>query len=319
MKMSLLIAMSLFSAAAAPTSHPLIQKLGTIDCDMVETTPIVFHDRLYRVEYVREQYTHKAAGQKTSYFRAIDVATGKPTPSFARGYHLCSAYVQGETVYVFGVEKWGADKIACFKSTDLQNWQNEHAIALPGWSIFNTSVCKGPDRYIMAIEVGGPPEVTGVPFTIRFAESRDLKTWTLLGDEYVYAKDRYTSCPTLRFIDGHYYLMYCEALPGPVYPTYLLRSTDLLHWESSPVNPVMKLSPEDQKVADNASLTDAERTRVANAKNVCNSDIDLCEFNGKVVLYYCWGNQTGIEHLAEARYDGTLKRFYESFFPATSK
>jgi len=32
---------------------PRIEKLGTIDCDMVETTPIVFGGRLYRFEYVR--------------------------------------------------------------------------------------------------------------------------------------------------------------------------------------------------------------------------------------------------------------------------
>ena len=30
-----------------------IKKLGTIDCDMVETTPVVFKDRLYRIEYDR--------------------------------------------------------------------------------------------------------------------------------------------------------------------------------------------------------------------------------------------------------------------------
>ena len=28
--------------------YPVIRKLGTILCDMVETTPVVFHDRLYR-------------------------------------------------------------------------------------------------------------------------------------------------------------------------------------------------------------------------------------------------------------------------------
>ena len=37
------------------------------------------------IEYVRDRYTHKAAGENASYFRAIDVETGKPTPPFARG------------------------------------------------------------------------------------------------------------------------------------------------------------------------------------------------------------------------------------------
>ena len=35
---------------------PQIKRLGTIDCDLVETTPIVFKDRLYRFEYVRKGY-----------------------------------------------------------------------------------------------------------------------------------------------------------------------------------------------------------------------------------------------------------------------
>jgi len=34
-------------------SKPTIEKLGTIDCDMVGVTPIVLRDRLYRFEYVR--------------------------------------------------------------------------------------------------------------------------------------------------------------------------------------------------------------------------------------------------------------------------
>ena len=189
---------------------------------------------------------------------------------------------------------------------------------LPGWSIFNNSVCKGDGRYVMAIEIDAPPEETGVRFTIRFAESKDLRTWKLTPSSCVYAKDRYTSCPTLRFADGRYYLMYCEELPGPKYPTYMLRSADLARWESSPLNPVMKLSREDHEVAAGAQgLTAADRERIAKAADVCNSDVDLCEFKGKVVLYYCWGNQNGIEHLAEARYDGTLKSFLKGFFPAS--
>ncbi|MGB9717317.1 MAG: hypothetical protein ACP5PQ_01910 [Thermoproteota archaeon] len=41
---------------------PSIVKLGTIDCDMVETTPIVFQNRLYRFEYVRSNYKPNKTG-----------------------------------------------------------------------------------------------------------------------------------------------------------------------------------------------------------------------------------------------------------------
>ena len=59
---------------------------------------------------------------------------------------------------------------------------------LPGWELFNTSVCKAGERYVMAVEVGGPKDVVGVPFTVFFAESKDLLAWKLLPQECVYSK-----------------------------------------------------------------------------------------------------------------------------------
>ena len=46
---------------------PQITKLGTIDCDLVETTPVVFKGTLYRFEYVRAQYSGNPTGK--TYFR----------------------------------------------------------------------------------------------------------------------------------------------------------------------------------------------------------------------------------------------------------
>ena len=47
-------------------------------------------------------------------------------------------------------------------------------------------------------------------------------------------------------------------------------------------------------------LIDAERQRIAEAVNINNSDIDFCEFEGRVIINYSWGSQKGVEHLAEA-------------------
>ena len=46
-----------------------------------------------------------------------------------------------------------------------------------------------------------------------------------------------------------------------------------------------------------------------------NSDIDFCEFQGQTVINYSWGNQHGIEHLAEARHEGPVNDFLEGWFP----
>src|SRR5262249_45897080 len=42
--------------------RPTIKKLGTLDCDMVEVTPVVFKNRLYRFEYVRDSYHGNKTG-----------------------------------------------------------------------------------------------------------------------------------------------------------------------------------------------------------------------------------------------------------------
>jgi alpha-L-fucosidase len=278
---------------------------------MVETTPIIFHDRLYRFEYVRTNYRLNTTSD--SYFRFIDVVSGQPTPAFAAGYHLGSAYVEDDTVYVYGVEIWGGSRIQAFWSKDLEAWSSQPALTLPGWGIFNTSVCKGQGRYVMAFEISKPPEETGVPFTMRFATSSDLRVWELTPSDCVYSKDRYTACPALRYIDGLYYMIYLETMPGPTYESHIVRSNDLIHWENSPFNPVLQFSDED-KVIGNPDLTAEERECIARAVNRNNSDVDLCEFDGKVVIYYSWGDQVGTEFLAHASYDGPLASFLCGFF-----
>lgn len=42
--------------------RPGIRKLGTIDCDVVETTPFVFGGRIYRLEWVRTSYRGNRLG-----------------------------------------------------------------------------------------------------------------------------------------------------------------------------------------------------------------------------------------------------------------
>ena len=300
--------------------RPAVTKLGTIDCDMVETTPLVLRDRLYRFEYVRPAYAANPTGD--SYFRLVDVQSGDASPAFGAGYHLGSAYVEGETVFAYGVSPVGGSTIQVFWSQDLERWASQPALPLPGWEAFNTSVCRGAGRYVMAIELGGPPEVVGTRFTMRFAESDDLLDWRLLPAECVFAKERYTACPALRYIGGDFYMIYLEAIRGAAgagghgttYESHIVRSQDLVHWQSSPLNPVLRCSPED-KLIGNPRLTAEQRGRIAGAVNRNNSDVDLCEYLGRTVISYSWGNQLGVEFLASAVYDGPLDRFLRGWFP----
>jgi len=315
MRFRLFVIVAMCGHSFAPRIYaggPVIEKLGTIDCDMVEVTPIVFGDKLYRYEYVRDRYKPNTTGK--SYSRFIDVATGKATPSFAGGFHLGSAFVDDGAVHVFAVPKWGAESIHQFTSTDLVTWTDQVALNLPGWGIYNTDVCKTPGGYVMAFEIGEPPEEAGKRFTIRFAKSADLKRWTLTERACVYTRDKYSACPDIEYLDGFYYMFYLEAYPGPQYAPCLVRSKDLIHWEASGFNPVMRHSPEDKRIA-NPRLTAPQRKHIEAARNLNNSDIGLCEFQGETVIYYSWGNQQGIEFLAEARYAGSVPDLLRGFFP----
>ncbi|NLY01687.1 MAG: hypothetical protein GXY83_36850 [Rhodopirellula sp.] len=291
----------LAGAAEGPVDkdgRPLIRKLGTVALDQVENSPVVFQGKLYLF-----------VGRGMFHF--VERDTGRTTPAFAGGY-FGNAFVAGDTVYVTVAH--AKEKIHMFTSKDLEHWESSVVLDLPGFTIYNTSICSADDKYVMMFEIGLPKEQAGVPFTARFATSNDLKQWTVTSPECVYTKERYSAPHCLRYLDGYYYNFYLEARPGRHYEMYVVRSQDLIHWESSPLNPVLRESPEDRKL-HNLNFTRPEQERIATAVNCNNSDLDFCEYQGRVVLYYSWGNQLGIEHLADAVYDGTQAQFLRGWFP----
>ena len=288
---------------------PQIKKIGTVDCDLVETNPVVFKDRLYRFEYVRAGYAYNDTGD--AYFRLVDRETGEPTPAFAHGYHMGCAYVEGNTAYVTCVDHWDGEHMELFISDDLEKWEQRPLMHLPEYGIFNTSLCRADDQYVLMFEVGKPPEIAGKRFTARFATSPDLEQWELTPPECTYSKDRYTAPHCLRYLDGYFYDFYLEAHEG--WEQRVVRSRDLIHWESSPHDPVLKASDADRQIAS-VKLTADERERIANAENTNNSDIDFCEFRNQVIITYSWGNQHGVEHLAEAVFDGTEAEFLTGWY-----
>lgn len=301
------------STRQAPTDaegRPLIVKSGTIDVDLVETTPIVFKNKVYRFEYVRKGYWNNKTGD--SYLRFVDHETGKPTKSFAKGFHLGSAFVDNETVYVTAVDIWDGEQIHIFASKDMENWNSWLAFELPGYGIFNTSLTRANDKYVLMFEIGKPKEKAGRRFTANFATSSDMKSWKILSSDHNYAKDRYTAPHCLRYLDGYYYNFYLEAHDG--YEMRVVRSKDLIDWEASPQNPVLKASAADKQIV-NSGLSVELRQKIIDAKDINNSDIDFCEFDGRLIINYSWGNQHGKEFLAEANYDGTMEQFLKGWFP----
>ena len=82
----------------------------------------------------------------------------------------------------------------------------------------------------------------------------------------------------------------------------------------TPVARTIPASATDQRIA-NTKLTPEQRKTIAEAKDINNSDVDLCEYKGRTIIYYSWGNQQGKEFLAESIYDGTLASFLKGWFP----
>jgi hypothetical protein len=201
------------------------------------------------------------------------------------------------------------------ESTDLVNWTEPRVILEdPAWAGYNTTVCKADGRYILSFELGKPKELVGRAFTMFFAESRDLKNWKLIEGASM-GKDRYTGAPMLRYFDGWFYYFHLEGSYRHGFDTRVARSRDLKNWEFSP-HVVLGYDQDDKKIhpVPTAEFTESELALIAGSKDINASDLDMCEWNGKLVCFYSWGNQRGCEFSALAEADCTEKEFCESFF-----
>lgn len=305
---------------------PQIRKLGTISCNcIVETTPIVYNGELFRFEVVRRKSFTSATKvswrdvEDSPCLRFINVRTNESTPLFAEDHTFgFPIVVDGVMHVVTGKSKtWGADTLTFYRSTDLADWEEYAELHLPGFTIFNMNIAKKDDTYILMIEISEPKEEAGdSPYTFRFLSSKDMTNWLLLPSEYVFQKDRYAGSPALYTLDDdpHYYVGYLEAYPMHCFASCIARSKDLINWEYSLVNPVLMYDEvEDKKIASHF-LTPEDRALIARSLDINNSDMELCEFLGRTIIYYSWGDQLGHEFLAEACFEGSMKEFLQGFF-----
>jgi hypothetical protein len=152
---------------------------------------------------------------------------------------------------------------------------------------------------------------------VHFHESKELRTWTELPPEQQFKLGRYGAPHCLRWHNGWFYMFYLEGGKPTGWEQYITRSRDLIHWTSSPLNPVLAASPDDKRIA-NPKLSEEQRQHVAAARDCNNSDVDMFEHEGKLILKYSWGNQAGKEFIATAEFAGTEAQFVEGWFPPMS-
>jgi predicted GH43/DUF377 family glycosyl hydrolase len=241
------------------------------------------------------------------YFR--DLVTGQDGPPIAKGFAFSSAYVNGDELNVFCTavsKKDWTQEIWRFWSTDMKTWKREAAIRPKGdGKLFNTSVCRDDQGYLMAYESNKP-----VLWSFRFARSKDLSHWEEVpGIDFADVEGQ-SACanPAVRYFAPYYYVIYgvhCKKnpripyqyrSPKTLYSTFIARSKDLALWELSPTRePMLDPIP---------------------GEGINNTDADLFELDGNTYVYYATGDQSGTwGTIRAAMYAGPMKEMLEAYFP----
>ena len=296
--------------------QPII-RLGTIDKDIVEANPFVFKGELYRFEYIRyacfsRPYYRNDSGN--SYFRIIRVRDGFEMPRFGFGLAMGIAYSDGDRVVVTAVadHKTVRPYLYQLESTDLISWTKpKEVFGGHEWRIHNSTICRNEDRYILSFECDHPEG----NFCMRFLESDDLRSFKMIPDAIFRQKSGYTGGPIIRWFDGWFYIFYITGGYETRFDWNVARSRNLKDWESSARNPIMVSDDaEDKKLHPACILDDHEIEIMRNAKNINVSDMDFCEWQGRLEMIYTWGDQKGHEYYSLATCNATERQFCEQYF-----
>jgi len=284
----------LFQTLLPPSPHQRPSSLTREDFlreDLCELSPLIWKGRLCHLECVRPG----GHGEASEYYLLLkDAETDAELARFAEGYGLASAHVHEDVLFAFA-SRWGNgtwNDVTLFRSSDLSHWEIDKVIEQEEEEhLFNSSVCQGPDGFAMAYESNDPIYPA---FTTKFARSSDLLHWEKI-PQAVFGTNRYTACPCIRHADNYYYMLYLEnRSPRHYFETYITRSSDLIHWETSAANPVLR--PEGTDEGINAS------------------DPEVVEIDGSTYLYFAVGDQLTWMNIKRAAYPGSTQSFFESWY-----
>ena len=292
--------------------NPIVKK-GAITGAEAEVTPFVFKNRLYRVENFKA--SADAPNQPVEYrfhedgFRIRDVETGRVISIPLLNHYFATAYVWGDRVYVYagdlGLDQpwWHIQNLALISSADLVSWTAPQTVvtAENGEHLFNTAVCHDGRRFVMLYETD---DARWPKFTFKFCESDDLVHWRRLPDA-LYGTDKYVGGPALYVADGWFYCLYLKDLGNEHYETHITRSRDLVRWEDAPADrPFLTFDPQ--------RATNPARYPHVRERNA--SDVELCEWQEKTVIYFNGGDQQRCGDVQMAEFAGRPAELFACFF-----
>ncbi len=292
--------------------NPIVKK-GVVPLAYAEVTPFVFGNRLYRLENFkrRDDFPNKPSQYRfhEDGFRIRDVEADRVISVPLLNHYFAIAYVWQDRVYVYAgyldedLPWWNIRQIVMIVSDDLITWSKPKVVltAENDEHLFNTAVCYDGKRFIMLYETD---EDRWPKFTFKYCESDDLVHWRRIPDA-LYGIDKYVGGPALYFEAGWFYTLYLESLGDGCYETRITRSQDLIHWQDAPTDrPFLTYDP-------NRYTNPIHYPEVKE----CNaSDVELCEWKGKTIIYFNGGDQINCGDLQYAEFDGTPRQLFESFF-----
>ncbi len=292
-----------------------LQKKGYLDSPLVEVTPFVFKDTLYRLENWQKFWELPPYNPGERYLedevRIRDVEKDEIVSIPLKGYTFSSAFVWNGKIYVFAgnhntATQWRhVTEMVMTCTEDLVNWSEPKTVlkALEGEYFFNVAVCRGKDSFVLLYETN---DAAWPGFTFRYCVSDDLTNWEIISDA-LYGKEKYAGGPSLYYEGEYYYTLYLQDL-GSAWETRITRSRDLIHWEDAPVERPFVTFDSSVK---NIRMLDSEICE-------CNaSDAELCYWKGKTIVYFTGSDQQIGGDLQVAEFDGTPRELLEHYFEET--
>ncbi len=292
--------------------NPIVKR-GVVRIAGSEVTPFVFKGKLYRLENFKksEEFPYESTQFRfhEDGFRIYDVEKDRIISIPLLNHYFASAFVWEDRVYVYcgdyeeELPWWNIRKVVMIFSEDLIHWSKPKVVI---WAegeehLFNTSVTRSGDRFVLLYETDDPAYPK---FTFKFCQSTDLVHWEKI-PEAIYGKDKYVGGPALYFEEGWFYLLYLAEVGDGYYQTQITRSKDLVHWEDAPADRPF-LTPDPTHVTDPIHYPEIYE------KNA--SDVELCYWDGKTIIYYNGGDQQKVGDLKLAEFSGTPAQLFKLFF-----
>lgn len=282
------------------TTPPHVQK---VERTFWEHDPFTLDGELYRAGFKRSWTgwsDHAVIIEKYDDAKEVFYKVGEMTWDNALG----SVHVKDGELWVFGTtDTRNNGNSVKRRQVDTTTWAWAGAeinvyTAPSNVTLYNTSVTRGPDKWVIAYETDEPGAAA---FSLRFLQSADFSTWTAQGG--LFHSAFYSACPSINYVGGGWYIVTYMWNNGGTYETAIARTRDFVTLQTFQGNPSNGLTAYQQLLSPDGH------------EGQNNSDFAMTEYDGRVYMIYLTGDQSTWGGRGEAWFNGTLQQFYNTYWP----